>query len=99
MLPERLPVDKLVLHYNERGYDPKLCIPTVCMYELYTTMGKRRLLKIFESRESEGVFLNRFPNIQNGRRENYHESSCDASKVGHFVDKDNANVEATNGII
>ena len=99
ILPCKITSDKLVLHNNEKGYNIQNKNLTIAQDEFWATMGKRRLLKIFESRESEGVFLNRFPNIQNGRRENYHESSCDASKVGHFVDKDNANVEATNGII
>ncbi len=99
MLPVRIPVDKLVIHFNEVGYNPTVGTPGVAMYELYTTMGKRRLLKIFESRESNGVYLNRFPKLDNARRGSYHEVSCDADKVGIFVDRENANVEATNGII
>ena len=31
ILPVRLPADKLVIHYNERGYDPKVGTPGVCM--------------------------------------------------------------------
>jgi hypothetical protein len=58
------------------------------MYELYTTMGKRRLLKIYESAESNGVYLNRFPNLEKDRTEVLHELSCDADKVGCFVDRD-----------
>ena len=99
ILPVRLPADKLVIHYNERGYDPKVGTPGVCMYDLYTSMGERRIVKIFESRESDGVYLNRFPKINNGRSENYHEKYCDADKVGVFVDRENANVESVNGII
>lgn len=99
LLPERLPVDKLVIHYNEKEYDPKTAVPGVCMYELYTTMGKRRLLKIFESRESKGVYLNRFPNIKNKRRESYHERSCDADKRGIFVDRDHADLTPINAVV
>jgi len=99
MLPVRIPVDKLVIHYNEVGYDPKIGTPGVAMYDLYTTMGKRRLLKIYESRESNGVYLNRFPVLDNSRRGSYHEVSCDVDKEGLYVDRDNANVESVNGII
>jgi len=99
LLPERLPVDKLVVHYNEKGYDPKVGNPTVVMTEFYTTMGKRRLLKILESRESKGVYLNRFPNIDNGRHGTYREKSCDTDKEGIYIDRENCNTEAVNGII
>jgi len=99
LLPVRLPADKLVIHYNERGYDPKVGNPTIVMTEFYTTMGQRRLLKILESRESKGVYLNRFPNIDNGRRGTYREKSCDVSKVGVHVDRENCNTESVNGII
>ena len=43
-------------------------------------MGKRRLIKLYESRESNGIYLNRFPNLDNGRRGTYHELSCDVDK-------------------
>jgi len=89
ILPFRTPSDRLVFHRNEYGYNPgtpyKYTIP---MYEIYTTMGKRRLLKIYESKESEGIYLNRFPNLDNGRNSVYHELSCDPDKVGCFVDRD-----------
>ena len=85
MLPEKLSRDKLVIHYNERGYYWKTSGQryTIPVYEYYTTMGKRRLLKIFESAESNGIYLNRFPILQNGRgmfspenldKDDYHES-------------------------
>ena len=99
LLPERLPVDKLVVHYNERGYDPNTGKLGVSMYELYTTLGQRRLLKIYESQEAQGVCLNRFPNLDNGRRGTYHELSCDADKVGIRVDRENVVNEPVNGII
>lgn len=99
LIPWRLPADKLILHYNEKGYSLSTMKPTVAMTELYTTMGKRRLLKIFESRESEGVYLNRFPVLNNGRRGNYHEDYCDPDKVGLFVDKEHANMTAVNAVI
>lgn len=89
ILPFRASADRLVFHMNEFGYDYRnpysLSIP---MYEIYATMGKRRLLKIYESKESDGIYLNRFPNIDNGRHGTYHETSCDADKVGCRVDRE-----------
>lgn len=83
MLPEKLTPGRLVIHYNELGYywktsDLEYTIP---VYEYYTTMGKRRLLKIYQSKESadedperrgdnmDGIYLNRFPILRNGRGE------------------------------
>jgi hypothetical protein len=67
-LPMMLGPDRLVVHYNERGYEPVFGTIGVAMAEYYTSMGKPRLLKVFESKESEGIYLNRFPKIDNGRR-------------------------------
>ena len=101
LLPERLSADKLVFHYNEKGYSTTKKEPTVAVMEFYTTMGKRRLLKIFESRESNGVYLNRFPVLDNERRGSYHELSCDPEKEGirigePYVEGEN---NVRNGII
>ena len=96
LLPERLPADKLVYHYNEKGYDINRKVPSVAIMEFYTTMGKRRLLKIFESRESEGVYLNRFPNLDTDRRGTYHELSCDPDKEGIAIGE--PNLEGSNNI-
>ena len=81
-MPMRLAADRLVLHWNEMGYSKHVKQPTVVQYEYYTTMGKRRLLKFLESAESDGVCINRFPNIDNGRHGTYHELSCDPDEVG-----------------
>ena len=89
ILPFRTPAERLVFHRNEFGYDAtnplKRSIP---MYEIYTTMGKRRLLKIYESKESEGIYLNRFPRLETGRTSVMCELECDPDKVGCRVDKD-----------
>jgi len=89
ILPFRASADRLVFHENELGFninDPySLSIP---MYEIYSTMGKRRLLKIYESKESDGIYLNRFPNLDNGRQGTYHELSCDPDKVGCRVNRE-----------
>lgn len=68
LLPQRIGQEKLVIHYNELAYNylsnPR---PTVPIMDFYQTMGLPRLLKTFESRESQGVYLNRFPILRNGR--------------------------------
>lgn len=102
VLPMRIAANRLVFHINEFGYSQDLKQLTIPVYEFYATMGKRRLLKIFESKESEGVFLNRFPNLDNGRRGTYHELSCDNDKVGCHIDNFSENVlvyQAVNGMI
>ncbi|MBQ9169268.1 MAG: fasciclin domain-containing protein [Bacteroidaceae bacterium] len=89
ILPFRTPADRLVFRRNEYGYDASNPLRiTIPMYEIYTTMGKPRLLKIFESKESEGIYLNRFPNLETGRNEVLHELSCDAKNVGCRIDRD-----------
>ncbi len=96
LLPERLSPDKLVYHYNEKGYDINRKTPTVAVMEFYTTMGKRRLLKLFESRQSNGVHINRFPNLDDERQGTYHELSCDPDKEGIRIGE--PNLEGDNNI-
>ena len=68
ILPMRLSRDKLVVHYNEKGYSYKTSRSyTIPISDFYTTMGKPRLMKIYESYESEGIYINRFPVLRNGR--------------------------------
>ena len=93
VLPFKLSPDRLVFHYNEKGYDyakgaGKLSIPVM---EYYVTMGKRRLLKIYESLESNGVYLNRFPTLDNSRHGTGHETGCDEEKVGARVMREDEN--------
>lgn len=101
LLPERLSPDKLVFHYNELGYDPNKKTLGAAVMEYFTTMGKRRLLKIFESRESNGVYLNRFPVLSNERNGNYRETSCDPDKEGIYIGEPKMDGENNirNGII
>ena len=100
-LPMMLGPDRLVLHYNEKGYDNALHIIGVSMAEFYTTMGIPRLLKVVESRESNGIYLNRFALLDNGRRGTYHEISCSSDKEGIFVEEPyrNGKYNVRNGII
>lgn len=104
ILPFKLAPDRLVFHYNEKGYDyvgspGKLSIPVM---EYYVTMGKRRLLKLYESLESDGVYLNRFPIHDNGRHGSGHEIGCDPDKVGTRVMREDDDLDkrtALNGYL
>lgn len=100
VLPFKMSPDRLVFHYNEKGYDyvsspGRLTIPVM---EYYVTMGKRRLLKIFESAESEGVYLNRFPMLDNGRRGTGHEVGCMPGNFGSRINKEDATLEEHSGV-
>lgn len=95
ILPEKLTREKLVIHWNEHGYNHNTSRqPGSATCEFYTTMGKRRLLKVYESRESNGIFLNRFPVLQNGRGKfssenldlnDYHESGEFYAPKGQYI--------------
>ena len=87
ILPMRIPKGKLVFHINEYGYNQsKPYQYSIPVYEFYTTMGKRRLFKLMESGASNGVWINRFPNTDNGRHGTGEEIGCDADKMGSLVD-------------
>lgn len=83
----RIPNTKLVIHKNENGFMAgQGSAYTVPVMEHYTTMGKPRLLKIYQSYESQramsadetctGIYLNRFPELDDRRSGSYHELSC-----------------------
>lgn len=84
LIPQRIGREKLVIHYNELGYNyTQNSSPTVPICDFYQTMGLPRLIKTYESRESKGIYLNRFPVLRNGvgrfsksqeNRNDYHES-------------------------
>lgn len=63
LIPERITFDKLVIHYGELGYayhnPSKLSIDC---FEYYETMCKahRRLLKLTEGAQTEGIRINRY---------------------------------------
>ena len=98
ILPYRLSADRLVIHYNEKGYyaPSHPSSYTIPVSEHLVTLGKRRLVRLYESRESEGVYLNRFPKLNNGRKEDGHEAYCLPSRVGCRVDKDGPLVSQYN---
>lgn len=103
LLPERIPVDKLALHYNEKGYNYRVknATPTIPVWAHYVTMGKRRLLRIWESAESGGPYLNRFPKLNNGRHDDYHEKECSEENQGIRINTDETAgiIKLINGII
>ena len=84
LLPQRIGRDKLVIHYNELLYNYTTSkSPTIAIMDYYQTMGLPRMIKTFESKESNGIYLNRFPLLRNGRgqfsptqanKNDYHES-------------------------
>lgn len=87
LLPVSLPSNQLVFHYNEKDFDLnaakngqiKVSIP---VYEFYETMsmpgGPRRLLKIYQSKNSGGVRLNRKPVMDT---ESYEETGYEVEGV------------------
>ena len=89
ILPVRLAADRLVIHHSERGYDMsnplRLGNP---VFEYQVTLGKPRLLKLYESKASGGVRLNRFPIADNRRTGTNDEVSCDEDKQGLLVNRD-----------
>ena len=103
LLPQRIPVDKLALHYNERGYNykNKNQAPVIPVWAHYVTMGKRRLLRIWESAESGGPYLNRFPKLNNGRQEDYHEKECSEENRGIEIKTDESSgiIKLINAVI
>jgi len=86
ILPMRIPKGKLVFHINEFGFSlTKPDAYSIPVYEFYTTMGKRRLLKLHESAYTDGVYINRFPITDNGRNGTGDEIGCDIDKVGSRI--------------
>lgn len=103
ILPFKLSAAKLVIHNNEFGYNrTNPTSYTIPVMDYYTTMGQRRLLKIIESRASNGVCLNRFPTTDNGRNGTGQEIYCSPSKEGIWIDRESNQVvtdEVKNGCI
>lgn len=83
ILPMKIPANKLVIHHNEYNYyrnnPSNLGIP---VYAFYTSYGRRRLFKLYESKASQGVCINRFPIRDLERLGTGDEVSCDPDKVG-----------------
>lgn len=88
ILPAKIERDKLVIHFNELWYNVTDKVKTASVFDYYTTMGKRRLLKTYEASKTYGddrqnvIWLNRFPVLDNGPHGKYTELYCDADKQG-----------------
>nr|MDE5561928.1 fasciclin domain-containing protein [Bacteroidaceae bacterium] len=94
MLPAKIEYGKLVIHFNELWYNLTDMIKKASVFDFYTTMGKRRLLKTYEASQTcDGkrnvIYLNRFPNLSNGRDGDYTELGCDPEKQGIAILTDN----------
>ena len=87
VLPMRIPANKLVHHCNELGYSysapTRYSIPVM---EWYPVFGGGRLIKIYESAESNGIYLNTFPERDNGITGTGHESYCAPEKRGILIE-------------
>lgn len=97
ILPMKIPANKLVHHCNELGYSygapSKYTIPVMEWYPVY---GGGRLIKIYESPESNGIYLNTFPERNNGITEDGHESYCAPDKRGIHVLTNSEMAEVTD---
>jgi len=87
ILPMKIPANKLVYHCNEikRNWNNNNAAHTIPVMEWYPVFEGGRLLKIYESFESKGIYLNTFPERNNGISEDGHEKSCPAGKRGWKV--------------
>ncbi|MBQ7179886.1 MAG: fasciclin domain-containing protein [Bacteroidaceae bacterium] len=97
LLNRRLAKGYVVNHYNELGYDINTGNLGIPKMQYYYTMGHRRLMKLYESAESNGVYINRCPILDNARRGTYHEIYCEAGKEGVLVE--DPNVEGENNLV
>lgn len=96
IIPARISKNNLVIHRNERGLtEARFGVP---VYDYHMTMGSRRLIKLYESRQSNGIYLNRFPQLNNGRDGDNMEIGCDDSNLGFKIDDGNLR-EVLNGYI
>ena len=87
VLPMRIPANKLVHHCNELGYSySSPARYTIPVMEWYPVFGGDRLIKIYESPESNGIYLNSFPERNNGITEDGHESYCAPDKRGIHIE-------------
>lgn len=92
ILPAKIEHSKLVIHFNELYYSLDAPNKQASVFDYYTTMGKRRLLKTYEASNPVGgtagtVYLNRFPVLDNGTKGRYTEIADPKMRgVGILVD-------------
>lgn len=97
ILPAKIEPQKLVIHYNELFYSvANTGGGRTSVFDYYTTMGKRRLLKTFEPPIVYGegrkgvVFVNRFSELDNARNGSYGEKSCTEERKGIEINTQDA---------
>ncbi len=91
ILPFKLSAGKLAIHENEFGYSWSAPYNyTIPVMDYYTTMGKPRLIKLIETKVSDGVRINRFPITDNGRTGTGQEIGCDPDKVGALIERESS---------
>lgn len=106
VLPEAISSGKLVIHYNEMGHDYTIQTSrSIPVYDYYTTMGRRRLLKIYQPGKEtaeDGIYLNRFPVLRNWRGAYSYENANinDYQESGDFkaVSGSGMNYQALDGM-
>lgn len=100
VLPFKMSPDRLVFHYNEKGFEyishPEIL--TIPVMEYYVPLGKRRLVKIYESPEAGGIYLNRFPILDNGRHGTGHEVGCNPDCLGSRVFREDETLYEHTGV-
>ncbi|MCH5178576.1 MAG: fasciclin domain-containing protein [Prevotellaceae bacterium] len=98
LLPERIALDKLVIHYAEMGYSYRNRQLTIDCFEYYETMGKqRRLIKITEGSQTNGKRINRY--VTKRDLTNYSYNEADVAIPGILINEENegSNTNALNG--
>lgn len=110
LLPVNLAPDKMVFHYNEIGFNVNnyvnngIVTPSIPVFEYYETMSKnnmRKLLKITESKATNGLKINRKTEMIADAK-TYEEGSAVPGGEGIGIEIDLEKVserEAMNGII
>lgn len=106
LLPMKLAPNKLVIHYNEKGYSYKTSRQyTVPVYEIYTTMGKRRLMKLYQGGPrytldgDSKMYINRFPQLANGLYDDYKEVGIAKPQDEGVIVDINSSIEIANAYI
>jgi len=100
ILPMKIPANKLVYHCNELGYNGYTTNSTrsysIPVMEWYPVYGGDRLIKIYESAESHGIYLNSFPERNNGILDDGHEGYCAPEKRGVLIQTTHELAEVTD---
>lgn len=102
ILPMSIPHDRLVNHVNEYGHKTGSSEFGVPVYEYYATMSEnpRRMIKLTESKQSEGIRINRYTEMLATANE-YEEIVNENTIPGILISADNGDIdnEAINGYV